>query len=89
MSCIYKEYVHLTIIPASFVTSPKYIQTLHFALVGAFRRSVELPVATTTRVTVDQFCVTNLLLHYRIKIFKLWYAHACASIDIKIFILIL
>ena len=39
---------------------------------------------TTTRVTVDQFCVTNLLFHYHIKILKLWHAHACASIDIKI-----
>ena len=77
-------YVLLTITPTSFVTNPKYFQTLLFTLVARCLW-MSSRVVCTTCATVDRFCVTNLVFHFSIKILKLRHAHACASINIKSF----
>ena len=73
--------MRLTIIPASFITNPKYFQTLHFALVGTFRCSVELPVLLLVLLLTNSVSLICFSI-YRIKILN-WHTHA--SIDIKVF----
>ena len=85
--------VLLNITPASFVTNPKYFQTLLFALVlGAFRCSTELPTLLLMLLLNDfvpliWFSIIKLtyMLHLSIKNLY-WYRDSKFHIDILIYI---